>query len=45
MFTCPRGDELAPHMGHAGDLADIAGSVEILKSGIAVGMHPAGVSR
>ena len=33
-------DELAPDMGHAGDLADGAGAVEVLKAGIAVGMHP-----
>ena len=34
-------DELAPDMGHAGDLADGAGAVEVLEPGIAVGMHPA----
>jgi hypothetical protein len=37
-------DELASHMGHAGDLVDIAGSVEILKTGIAVSVHPAAIS-
>ena len=34
-------DELAPHVGQAGDLPDPAGAVEILEAGIAVGMHPA----
>lgn len=37
-------DELASDMGHAGDLADGAGAVEILEPGIAVGVHPAAVS-
>ncbi len=37
-------DELAPDMGHAGDLADGAGAVEVLEPGIAVGVHPAVVS-
>ena len=37
-------DELAPDMSHAGDLSDGAGAVEVFKSGIAVGMHPAAVS-
>ena len=27
--------------GHAGDLADGAGAIEVLEPGIAVGMHPA----
>ena len=34
-------DELTPDMGHAGHLADIAGTVEILEPGIAVSVHPA----
>ena len=34
-------DELSPDMGHAGDLADGAGAVEILEPGITVGVHPA----
>ena len=34
-------DELAPDMGHAGDLADRSGPIEILEPGIAVGVHPA----
>ena len=33
-------NELAAHMGHAGDLADIAGSVDILKTGITISVHP-----
>jgi hypothetical protein len=28
-------------MGHAGDLADGTGAVEILEPGIAIGMYPA----
>ena len=34
-------DELAPGMGHAGDLADSAGAVGVFEPGIAVGLHPA----
>ncbi|MEX2518020.1 MAG: hypothetical protein WD969_01660 [Paracoccaceae bacterium] len=34
-------DELAPGMGHAGDLADGAAAVEILEPGVTIGMHPA----
>src|SRR5690606_7231249 len=34
-------DELAAHVGHAGDLADGAGAVEVVEAGIAVGMHEA----
>src|SRR5690606_13182954 len=34
-------DELAPDMGHAGDLADGAGAIKVFEPGIAVGMHPA----
>ena len=30
--------------GHAGDLADGAGAIEVLEPGIAVGMHPAAVA-
>jgi hypothetical protein len=37
-------DELAPDMGHAGNLADGSGAIEILKPGIAIGMHPAAES-
>ena len=37
-------DELTPDMGHAGDLADIAGSIEFLEPGIAIGVHPAAIS-
>ena len=37
-------DELAPDMGHAGDLADGAGAIEVLEPGIAIGMHPTAVS-
>src|SRR5690606_36366117 len=33
--------ELAPHMGHAGNLADGAGAIQVLEPGIAIGMHPA----
>jgi hypothetical protein len=33
-------DELAPDMGHAGDLADGPRAVEVLEPGIAIGMHP-----
>ncbi|MFT5946929.1 MAG: hypothetical protein ACI807_001178 [Paracoccaceae bacterium] len=34
---CPMDvDELAPDMGHAGDLADVAGAVEVVEPGIAV---------
>ena len=36
-------DEPAPDMGHAGNLADGAGAVEVFEPGIAVGMHPAGI--
>lgn len=34
-------DELAPDMGHTGNFAEVAETVDILKPGIAVGMHPA----
>ena len=34
-------DELAPDVGHAGDLADGAGAIELVEAGIAVGMHQA----
>ena len=34
-------DELAPDMGHAGDLADGARAVKVLEPGISVCMHPA----
>ena len=37
-------DELAPDMGDAGDLADGAGTVEVLEASIAIGMHPAAIS-
>jgi hypothetical protein len=30
-------------MGHAGDLADLAGAVELVEPGIAVGMPPAAI--
>jgi hypothetical protein len=30
-------------MGHAGNFADIAGSVEILEPGITISVHPASV--
>lgn len=33
-------NELAPDMGHAGDLADGTGAVEIVEPGIAISMHP-----
>ena len=36
-------DELAPDLGEAGDFADIAGPIQIFESGIAVGVHPAGI--
>ena len=34
-------DELAADVGHAGDLADGAGAVEVVEAGIAVSMHEA----
>lgn len=34
-------DELAPDMGHAGDLADCARAVEVLEVRKAIGMNPA----
>ncbi len=34
--------ELAPDMGHAGDLADLAGAVEVVEPGIAVHCPPLG---
>jgi hypothetical protein len=37
-------DELAPDMGHAGDLADLARPVKLVEPGIAVGMPPAAIS-
>lgn len=36
-------DELSSDMGQASDLADIAGAIQVFKSGIAVGVHPAGI--
>ena len=36
-------DELAPDVGGAGDLADLAGPIQVFKPGIAVGVHPAGL--
>ena len=36
-------DELAPDMGQAGNLADIAGTIKVFEPGIAVGVHPAGI--
>lgn len=37
-------DELAPDMGHVGDLADRSDPIEILEPGTAVGVHPPTVS-
>lgn len=37
-------DELSSDMGHAGDLADCAGPIEVLEACITIGMHPAAVS-
>ena len=38
-------DELAPHVGHAGNLIDLAGPVQFLEAGITIGVHPAFVLR
>lgn len=32
--------ELAPDIGHAGDLADGAGAIAVLEPGATIGMHP-----
>lgn len=37
-------NELASHMSHAGDLTNVAGTIDVLEPGIAVCMHPAPVS-
>jgi hypothetical protein len=37
-------DELAPHMRQAGDFVDVAGAIEVLEPGIAIGVHPAAVA-
>jgi hypothetical protein len=37
-------DELAPDMGHACDLTDITGAIQVFEPGIAIGMHPATIS-
>ena len=34
-------DELSPHVRRAGDFADTAGLIELLKAGVPVRMHPA----
>ena len=34
-------DELSSDMGHAGDLADGTGAVEVFEPGISIGVHPA----